>query len=465
MQYDVVIIGSGPGGYVAAIRCGQLGLKTAIIEKYPVLGGTCLNVGCIPSKAMLDSSEHYHTAAKKFAEHGITSDGLRVDLAKMISRKAGVVKKINGGVAFLLKKNKVDVLHGVASFKDASTISVAMVDGTQQDLLAKNTIIATGSKPSTLPGIVIDKQRIISSTEALVLEEIPKHLVVIGGGVIGVELGSVYARLGAKVSVVEYMPEILVGMDSTLATELRKSLSKQGLDFYTSHKVNAAQNTGKGVRVTATDKDGKEAVFESDYCMMAVGRRPYTDGLNFAAVGIMPDAKGRIPITGHFQTTARGVYAIGDVIEGPMLAHKASEEGVYAAEHIAGHSPYINYNTLPGIIYTWPEAATVGFTEEELAGSGLAYSVGIFPMSAAGRAITSGDTEGMIKVIAQKETKTILGVHMVCVRASDLIGEVASAMEKKSTTDDIIRVTHGHPTYYEQLKEACLATEGRAIHL
>ncbi|MBS1629522.1 MAG: dihydrolipoyl dehydrogenase [Bacteroidetes bacterium] len=464
MQYHVIIIGSGPGGYVAAIRCGQLGLKTALIEKYPVLGGTCLNVGCIPSKAMLDSSEHYHNAAKNFAAHGINTQSLSVDLAAMVARKAGVVKKINGGVAYLMKKNKVDVLNGFASFVDAHTVNVATARGTQQ-LTGASIIIATGSKPSTLPGIAIDKQRIISSTEALVLKEIPKHLVIIGGGVIGVELGSVYARLGSKVSVVEYMPQILAGMDGTLATELRKSLAKQGLEFHTGHKVSAAQNTGAGVRVAATDKDGKEVAFEGDYCMMAVGRRPYTEGLNLAAAGITPDAKGCIPVTGHFQTTAPGVYAIGDVIEGPMLAHKASEEGVYVAEHIAGHNPYINYITLPGIVYTWPEAATVGFTEEELVGRDIAYSVGIFPMSAAGRAVASGDTDGMIKVIAQKETKHILGVHMVCARASDLIGEAAIAMEKKATTDDIIRVIHGHPTFYENFKEACLATKGRAVHI
>ncbi len=465
MSYDVIIIGSGPGGYVAAIRCGQLGLKTAVIEKYPVLGGTCLNVGCIPSKAMLDSSEHYYNAAKKFAAHGITTGSLSLDLSKMIARKAGVVKKIHGGVAFLMKKNKVEVLHGVASLKDAKTVNVAMADGTSSELTAKNIIIATGSKPASLPGIVIDKERIISSTEALVLKEIPKHLIIIGGGVIGVEMGSVYARLGAKVSVVEYAPEILGGMDGTVAVELRKALANQGLEFFLSHKVTGAQNTGSGVRVTATGEDGAEAVFEGDYCLMAVGRRPYTERLNLEAAGVQPDAKGRIPVDGVFQTAAPGLYAIGDVIEGPMLAHKASEEGVYVAEHIAGHKPYINYYTLPGIVYTWPEAASTGFTEEELAGTSIEYNVGIFPFSAAGRAITSGDTEGVIKVIAQKGSGRILGVHMVCARASDLIGEAAAALNMNATIHDIINTTHGHPTFYEQFKEACLATEGAAIHL
>jgi len=465
MHYDVIIIGSGPGGYVAAIRCGQLGLKTAIIEKYPVLGGTCLNVGCIPSKAMLDSSEHFYNAAKKFSAHGISTQGLAVDFGKMVERKAGVVKKINGGVAFLMKKNKVDVLHGVASFRDAKTVAIAAADGALQEHTAGSIIIATGSKPATLPGIAIDKQRIISSTEALSLPEIPKHLIVIGGGVIGVELGSVYARLGARVSVVEYAAEILGGMDATLAQELRKTLAKQGLEFYLSHKVSAAENSGDGARVMATGDGGKETVFEGDYCLIAVGRKPYTEGLNATAAGITPDAKGRIPVDENFRTAAPTVYAIGDVIEGPMLAHKASEEGVYVAEHISGHKPYINYHTLPGIVYTWPEAASVGFTEEELAKTSLAFDVGLFPFSAAGRAITSGDTEGVIKVIAQKGTGKIIGVHMVCARASDLIGEAAAAMERGATVEDIIRVTHGHPTYYEQFKEACLATEGKAIHL
>lgn len=464
-KYDVLIIGSGPGGYVAAIRCGQLGLKAAIVEKYPVLGGTCLNVGCIPSKAMLDSSEHYFNAKVKFAEHGISTSSLSVDLARLIERKSSVVKKINGGVQYLMKKNGVATFFGLASFKNRNTIEVALAEGGKEELTADKIIIATGSKPSTLPGITIDKKRVITSTEALTLSEIPSRLLIIGGGVIGVELGSVYARLGSKVSILEYSSEILGGMDLGLAAELRKSLSKQGLEFHLNCKVSSAENTGNAVLVSAVGADGEKLTFEGDYCMLAVGRRPYTEGLNLDAAGISLDTKGRIPIFENFQTAVPGIYAIGDVIEGPMLAHKASEEGVYVAEHLTGQTPKINYFTLPGIVYTSPEAASAGFTEEELSRTTIGHNIGIFPFSASGRAIASGETDGFIKVIAQKETNIILGVHVLGARASDIIGEAAVAMERMATIHDVAATTHGHPTYYENLKEACLAVEKRAIHV
>ena len=464
-KYDVTIIGSGPGGYVAAIRCAQLGMKTAIIERYNTLGGTCLNVGCIPSKALLDSSEHYHDAKEKFKEHGIGVTGLKVDLKQMMKRKQGVVDVTTSGIDYLMKKNKIDVYHGHGSFIDAHTISVKGAKKSEK-IETDKVIIATGSKPSTLPFITIDKKRIITSTEALELKEVPKHLIVIGGGVIGLELGSVYARLGAKVSVFEFMDSIIASMDRTMGKELKRSLSKLGMEFYLSHGVTEVKATAKQVSVKAKDKAGKEVTVKGDYCLVSVGRRPYTDNLGLENVGIKLDDKGRIEVDEHLQTNVKGIYAIGDVIRGAMLAHKAEEEGILVAEWMAGQKPHIDYNLIPGVVYTWPEVASVGKTEEQLKESGVSYKVGSFPFKASGRARASMDTDGLVKVLADKETDEILGVHMIGPRAADMIAEAVVAMEYRATAEDIARMSHAHPTYTESFKEAALAaTDNRALHI
>jgi dihydrolipoamide dehydrogenase len=465
--YDVVIIGSGPGGYVGAIRCAQLGLKTALIEKYSTLGGTCLNVGCIPSKALLDSSEHYEQAIHTFTEHGIDIKGdIKINLGQMIKRKQDVVDQTTKGIDFLMKKNKIDVYKGIGSFEDAKTIAITKDDGSKELISAKNTIIATGSKPASLPFISIDKKRIITSTEALVMTEIPKHLIIIGGGVIGLELGSVYARLGAKVSVVEYMDSIVPTMDRTMGKELQKSLKKIGFEFYLSHKVKEVTAKGKAVTVKADATAGKELVLDGDYCLVAVGRKPYTDGLALDKAGVKMDERGKVEVDGHLQTNVRGIYAIGDVIKGAMLAHKAEEEGTFVAEIIAGQKPHINYNLIPGVVYTWPEVASVGYTEEQIKEQGTPYKVGSFPFKASGRARASMDTDGLIKVIAHKETDEILGVHMIGPRCADLIAEAVVAMEFRASAEDIARISHAHPTFTESFREACLdATDKRAIHI
>jgi dihydrolipoamide dehydrogenase len=465
--YDVVIIGSGPGGYVGAIRCAQLGLKTALIEKYSTLGGTCLNVGCIPSKALLDSSEHYEQAIHTFTEHGIDIKGdIKINLGQMIKRKQDVVDQTTKGIDFLMKKNKIDVYKGIGSFEDAKTIAITKDDGSKELISAKNTIIATGSKPASLPFISIDKKRIITSTEALVMTEIPKHLIIIGGGVIGLELGSVYARLGAKVSVVEYMDSIVPTMDRTMGKELQKSLKKIGFEFYLSHKVKEVTAKGKAVTVKADATAGKELVLDGDYCLVAVGRKPYTDGLALDKAGVKMDERGKVEVDGHLQTNVPGIYAIGDVIKGAMLAHKAEEEGTFVAEIIAGQKPHINYNLIPGVVYTWPEVASVGYTEEQIKEQGTPYKVGSFPFKASGRARASMDTDGLIKVIAHKETDEILGVHMIGPRCADLIAEAVVAMEFRASAEDIARISHAHPTFTESFREACLdATDKRAIHI
>jgi dihydrolipoamide dehydrogenase len=465
--YDVVIIGSGPGGYVGAIRCAQLGLKTALIEKYSTLGGTCLNVGCIPSKALLDSSEHYLQATHTFTEHGIDIKGdIKINLGQMIKRKQDVVDQTTKGIDFLMKKNKIDVYKGLGSFEDAKTIAITKDDGSKELITAKNTIIATGSKPASLPFISIDKKRIITSTEALVMTEIPKHLIIIGGGVIGLELGSVYARLGAKVSVVEYMDSIVPTMDRTMGKELQKSLKKIGFEFYLSHKVKEVTAKGKAVTVKADTTDGKELVLDGDYCLVAVGRKPYTDGLTLDKAGVKMDERGKVEVDGHLQTNVAGIYAIGDVIKGAMLAHKAEEEGTFVAEIIAGQKPHINYNLIPGVVYTWPEVASVGYTEEQIKEQGTPYKVGSFPFKASGRARASMDTDGLIKVLAHKETDEILGVHMIGPRCADLIAEAVVAMEFRASAEDISRISHAHPTFTESFREACLdATDKRAVHI
>lgn len=466
-KYDVAVIGSGPGGYVAAIRCAQLGMKTALIEKYSSLGGTCLNVGCIPSKALLDSSHHYDDAVKHFEEHGIEIPGeVKVNLQKMIERKQSVVDQTVEGVKFLMKKNKIEVFEGLASFKDATHIDIKKSEGDSETIEAKNIIIATGSKPANLPFIKLDKERVITSTEALELKEIPKHLVVIGGGVIGLELGQVYMRLGAEVSVVEYMDSIIPGMDSALSKELTKSLKKQGMKFYVSHQVNAVERNGDEVVVKAKDKKDKEVEFKADYCLVSVGRKPYTEGLNADAAGVKIDDRGRIEVNDHLQTSTKNIYAIGDVIKGPMLAHKASEEGTLVAEVIAGQKPHINYNLIPGVVYTWPEVAGVGKTEEMLKEEGVKYKEGKFPMRALGRSRASGDTDGLVKILSDEKTDEVLGVHMIGARCADLIAEAVTAMEYRASAEDISRMSHAHPTYSEAVKEAALAaTDNRPIHM
>lgn len=466
-QYDVAIIGSGPGGYVAAIRCAQLGMKTAIIEKYSTLGGTCLNVGCIPSKAMLDSSHHYEDAIKHFDEHGIEIPGeVKVNLEKMIARKQGVVDQTTKGIEFLMDKNKITVYEGVGSFKDATHINIKKNDGKTEEIEAQNIIIATGSKPSTLPFITLDKERIITSTEALELKEVPKHMIVIGGGVIGLELGQVYKRLGADVTVVEFMDRIIPGMDGALSKELTKVLKKQKVKFALSHKVKSVERKGDQVIVKADDKKGQEVVFEGDYCLVAVGRKPYTDGLNVDAAGVQLDERGKVIVDEHLKTNVDNIYAIGDVIKGAMLAHKAEEEGTLVAEQLAGQKPHIDYNLIPGVVYTWPEVAAVGKTEEELKEAGVDYKVGQFPMRALGRARASMDTDGFVKILADKKTDEVLGVHMVGARVADLIAEAVTAMEFRASAEDISRMSHAHPTYAEAVKEAALAaTDDRALHV
>ena len=465
MKYDVTVIGSGPGGYIAAIRCAQLGLKTAIIEKYNTLGGTCLNVGCIPSKALLDSSEHYHNAKENFTKHGIDVGKLSLDFGKMIDRKASVVDQSTSGIAFLMKKNKIDVLTGVGSFKDKNTI---VVKGEKsQEIQTDKVIIATGSKPASLPFIEIDKERVITSTEALSLKELPKSMVIIGGGIIGCELGSVYARLGTEVKIVEYLDRIVPGMDGDLAKELQRAMKKNdGVEFYTSHKVTSVERKGDKVTLKAENKKGEEVSFDAEYCLVAVGRKPYTEGLGLENVGISTDDRGRIPVNEHLQTKVDGVYAIGDVIKGVMLAHKAEEEGVFVAETIAGEKPHINYNLIPGVVYTWPEGAGVGKLEEELKEEGIAYKVGKFPFKASGRARASDDTDGFIKVIADKETDEILGVHMLGPRVADVIAEAVVAMEYRASAEDIGRISHAHPTFAESVKDAALAAwDDKALNM
>jgi dihydrolipoamide dehydrogenase len=467
MQFDVTVIGSGPGGYVAAIRCAQLGLKTAIIEKYSVLGGTCLNVGCIPSKALLDSSEHYHNASHRFAEHGLLIKDLKIDMKQMIKRKTDVIDQTCKGVEYLMKKNKITVFTGVGSFKDKNTLLVTKADGTSEEITTAKTIIATGSKPITPPSMNHDKKRVITSTEALNLLEVPKKMVVIGAGVIGLELGSVFARMGTKIEVIEFMDRLLPGMDTDCAKEMQKSLKGIGMNFNFSHAVTEVTSSAKSVTVKAKKKDSEEVIeFAADYCLIAIGRRPYTQGLGLENVGIVLDEKGRVNVDHHLQTSVEGIYAIGDVIKGAMLAHKAEEEGIFVAESIAGQKPHIDYNLVPGVVYTWPEMSSVGKTEETLKAEGIPYKVGKFPFKALGRARASMDTEGLVKVIAHKDTDELLGVHMVGPRVADVIMEAVALMEFKASAEDMARICHPHPTYTEAVREAALAaTDNRPLHM
>jgi dihydrolipoamide dehydrogenase len=465
-SYDVIIIGSGPGGYVAAIRCAQLGMKTAIIEKYATLGGTCLNVGCIPSKALLDSSEHFNNAKHTFGEHGIELKDLKANLKQMIQRKNDVVSQTCAGVKFLMDKNKIDVHLGLGSFIDKNNLKVTAVDGKETKLQGKNIIIATGSKPNYFPGMEPDKKRIITSTEALDLKEIPKKMLIIGGGVIGLELGSVYGRLGTEIEVIENSPSILPAMDGAIGKEFIKILKKDGFKFQLEHKVQKVVNKGKSVVLTAINKKGESVDFEADYCLVAVGRKAFTSGLNIENAGLALNARGQVEVNNNLQTAVPHIYAIGDVVRGMMLAHKAEDEGVYVAEFLAGQKPHINYNLIPGVVYTWPEIAAVGKTEEELKDAGISYKVGNFPIKALGRARASMDTAGFIKIIADTKTDEVLGVHMIAARAADLIMEAVTAMEFHASAEDMARICHPHPTYSEGIKEAALAaTENRALHV
>ncbi len=464
MDYQVTVIGSGPGGYVAAIRCAQLGLKTAIIEKYDSLGGTCLNVGCIPSKALLDSSEHFHNAAHTFKNHGIDIPAPKVNLKQMIARKTDVVKQNTDGINYLMKKNKIDVFHGLGSFVDKNTIKVAGKE--EKTITTEKVIIATGSKPASLPFIKIDKKRIITSTEALELTEVPKHMIVIGGGVIGMELGSVYARLGAKVSVVEFLDSIIPTMDATMGKELQKSLKGLGMEFYLSHKVTAVEAKGKEVTVTAETSKGETVSIKGDYCLVSIGRKAYTEGLALDKAGVKATDRGLIEVDDHLRTNVDNIWAIGDVVKGAMLAHKAEEEGVFVAETIMGQKPHINYNLIPGVVYTWPEVAAVGYTEEQLKAQNKEYKTGKFPFKALGRARASGDVDGLVKVLADKQTDEILGIHIIGARAADMIASGVTAMEFRASAEDVSRMSHAHPTYMEAVKEACLAaTDNRPIHM
>lgn len=466
-KFDVTIIGGGPGGYVAAIRCAQLGMKTALIEKYVSLGGTCLNVGCIPSKALLDSSEHYYNAVHHFEEHGIDVKAPKVNIKQMIERKRGVVKTTVDGINYLMKKNKITVYTGMGSFLTKNTIEITAADGKKETVETVKTIIATGSKPASLPGIEIDKKRVITSTEALEMTEVPKHMVIIGGGVIGLELGSVYARLGSKITVVEFMDRIIPGMDGALSKELQRVLKKNlGFEFLFKHKVTGVKGGAKEVTVSALNAKDEAIEIKGDYCLVSVGRKPYTDSLGLDKVGIKVDNRGRIETDDHLKTNVDGIYAIGDVVKGAMLAHKAEEEGTFVAEILAGQKPHINYNLIPGVVYTWPEVAAVGYTEEQLKEQGKKYKVGSFPFKASGRARASMDTDGFVKVLSDEATDEILGVHMIGPRTADMIAEAVVAMEFRASAEDVSRMSHAHPTFTESLKEACLdATAKRAIHI
>ena len=463
--HQVLVLGSGPGGYVAAIRAAQLGFNTAIVEKYTTLGGTCLNVGCIPSKALLDSSEHFFNAVHKFKDHGIETNAVKVNMQQMLARKAAVIQQTCEGINYLMKKNKITVYQGTASFVSKNQVQVQGEKETRV-LTAEKIIIATGSKPNYFPGMQPDKKRILTSTEALNLAEVTKKMLLIGAGVIGLELGSVFARLGTQIEVVEFADKPLPTMDASLGKEMQKVLQKEGFTFHFQHQVKEVKNTGDAVTLTALNASGETITLTADYCLVAVGRKPYTEGLHLAAAGITVDAKGFIPVDAHLQTQTEGIYAIGDVIGGWMLAHKASEEGVYVAERLAGQKPHINYNLIPGVVYTWPEVASVGKTEEQLKAEGAAYKVGNFPFKALGRARASTDVQGFVKILSDKTTDEVLGVHILGARAADLIMEAVVAMEYRATAEDISRICHPHPTFSEAVREAALdATAKIALHI
>ena len=464
--FDLIVIGGGPGGYVAALRAAQLGLKVACIDRRPSFGGTCLNVGCIPSKALLDSSEWLHVAQHKLAGHGIGVGRVTVDLAAMMKRKSQVVKSLTDGVGFLLKKNKVTAINGTARLLGGGKVAVDRVEMTKDTLEGKNILLATGSEVAELPFLKFDHQFIVDSTDALAFTEVPKHLIVVGGGYIGLELGSVWKRLGAKVTVLEFLPRLLPMTDGEIAGLVRKSLERQGLEFHLETRVTGARISKSSVTVTSASVTGKELAFTGDKVLVAVGRKPCTEGLGLAEVGVQQDEKsGRVEVDAHFQTNVPGVYAVGDLIAGPMLAHKASEEGVAVAEHLAGKPSHVSYDTIPSVIYIWPEVASVGPTEEQVKESGRPYRVGKFPFMASGRAKAMDETEGLVKVIADAQTDRVLAVHIFGPRASDMIAEAVAVMEFQGSAEDIARIVHAHPTLSESLAEAARAAwSGSALH-
>lgn len=464
-QFECIVIGAGPGGYVAAIRLAQLGFKVAIIEKEKTLGGTCLNWGCIPSKALLDSSEHYHQAKHKFDIHGISIKDLKVNLKQMMKRKDDVVKNTTQGIEFLMKKNNIETFTGTATFVDQHTISISH-NNKNQTLTSDKFIIATGSKVTPLTSVPTDKKRIITSNEAISLQEIPKHLIVIGGGVIGVELGSVYGRLGSKVTVIEYMDRLLPTMDKDLGKALQRSFKGLDFNFEFNTMVTGYKATDKHVTITAENKKGEKKEFKGDYVLVSIGRKPNTDNLGLEQIGITCNERGQIPVNDKFQTSVPSIYAIGDVIKGAMLAHKASEEGAVCAEYIAGEKGHLNYNTIPGVVYTWPEVASVGKTEDELKDAQIDYKTGKFPFKASGRARASEESDGFVKVISDKQTDEVLGIHIIGPRAADMIASGVYCMEYRGSAEDIARIVHAHPTFSEAIKEAALdATEKRALHI
>ena len=465
--YDLIVIGGGPGGYVAAIRAAQLGMRVGCIEKRAALGGTCLNVGCIPSKALLQSSHFFAEAGHGFGQHGIAIGALTLDLPAMMARKTKVVHDLTQGIAFLFRKNKVDHLHGAGTILAPGQVTFTPESGGEARLLtAPRVLIATGSDVATIPGVTIDEQRIVSSTGALELAEVPKRLVVIGGGAIGIELGSVWRRLGAEVVVIEFLDHILAGMDGEIAKTMLRILQKQGLSFKLASKVTAAALTEAGVSLSLEPvKGGTAEVLEADIVLVSVGRRPNTDGLGLDAVSVKRDGRGFVVVDPHFQTNVAGIYAIGDVIGGKMLAHKAEEEGVAAAERMAGQAGHINYEAIPAIVYTWPEVAAVGRTEEQLKADGIAYRVGKFPFSANARARCNADADGFVKLIADAKTDRLLGGHIIGPEAGDIIQEVVTAIEFAGSAEDLARTSHGHPGLSEAIKEAALAVAGRAIHI
>ncbi len=466
-KYDVVDVGGGPGGYVAAIKAAQLGLKTACVEGRGTLGGTCLNVGCIPSKALLHSSHLYEHAQKDFSHHGISLDNLKIDVTKMQANKAKAVKGLTGGIEMLFRKNKVDYVKGWGKLTGPNSVSVALSAGGNQVLETKNIIIAVGSEPSPLPTCPVDNagKRVVDSTGALEIDRIPKSLVVVGGGVIGLEMGSVWRRLGTQVTVVEFLDTITPGIDKEVANNFLKILKKQGMNFMLSTKVTASQVTDSGVKLTVEPSaGGAPSTVEADVVLVSTGRRPFTKNIGLEELGIETDKIGRIKVDGHFQTKYPSVFAIGDAIDGPMLAHKAEEEGIACVENIAGFAGHVNYDAIPGVVYTFPEVATVGQTEEQLKKAGVAYNKGTFPFQANSRARCTGDSEGFVKVLSDKETDKILGMHIIGPNAGEMIAEGVLAMEYGAASEDVARTCHAHPTLSEALKEACMAAYDKPIH-
>jgi dihydrolipoamide dehydrogenase len=466
MKYDLLVIGTGPGGYVAAIRAAQLGMRVACVDKRAALGGTCLNIGCIPSKALLDSSELYHLAQAKFGRHGIKVGSLDLDLSAMQARKDQVVKALTDGIRFLFRKNKIDALTGSARLSSPTTVVVRSAEGTDTTVEAAHILLATGSEPAALPSLAFDGRTIVGSTEALAFERVPEHLVVVGAGYIGLELGSVWKRLGARVTVIEFLPRIVPAADVELGGLLQKSLAKQGLEFQLETKVTSARVEDGRATVTATAKDGQTLTYTCDRVLVAIGRKPYTVGLGLVEAGVKTDAKsGRVIVDGHFRTSVPTISAIGDLIEGPMLAHKAEDEGMACAEILAGKAGHVNYETIPSVIYTWPELASVGLTEEQVRERGLPFKVGKFPFIANGRARAMDETEGLVKILAHGQTDRVLGVHILGPRASDMIAEAVAVMEFAGSAEDIARTSHAHPTLSEAVREAALTVDQRAIHV